>query len=186
MLSGNNIIWNKGVAKHQPGTINVNGIIALGEAMRIMEKIGWDRIMIHESKLTHQMALGLDGIKGVKLYVNPEKYSGNAANRTGAITFSVRGLHHALVSAILGNEHAIETRSGTICNHRLVNRWFNITDKEQAEIESKMRSGNLLASYGIVRASLGVYNTEEEVDMFLGAVSQIARSGPRLHYLPVE
>ena len=131
--------------------------------------------------MTHSLIEGLAGIPKVRQYVRLEEYK----DRTGAVAFNVTGLHHALVSAILENEYGIETRAGTICNHRLVRKWLRITDQEQHEIEEKIRQGNLLASYGIVRASIGEYNTKEDVEKLLDGVEKIAFKGPQRHYTPV-
>ena len=182
MLSDNSLIWAKGTRKHQAGTLNTVGVIALAESMRIMQQIGWGRIINHEKKLTKALVDGVCDITKVKTYVPVEKYS---ENRTGVLVFNVNGQHHALVSAVLDKEYNIETRSGTICSHRLVRKWLAISDREQKRIEDEIREGNLLASYGRVRASIGVFNTEEDINTALEAVKQIATKGPQLHYVPV-
>lgn len=181
MLS-DKVIWAKGTRKHQAGTSNVVGIAALAKSMGIMQRIGWSNIINHEKKLTNMLVELMIKIPKVKTYVPPEKYK---ENRTGVLAFNVNGLHHALVSAILDNEYNIETRSGTICSHRLVRKWLKINDREQKRIEHEIEKGNLLASYGIVRVSLAGYNTMEEVTALVAAVKQISTQGPQLHYLPV-
>ncbi len=182
MLSEDGIIWANGVNRHQSGTHNVCGVIALAESCRKIQRLGWTKIIQHERSLTKLMVEELNGVPNVKTYVEPSVYK---ENHTGAFPFNIRGLHHALVSSILENEYGIETRSGTICNHRLVRKWMKVNDSEQRRIESEIRKGNLLASYGIVRASIGIHNTKEDVTRLIEAVKQIAKKGSQLSYTPV-
>ena len=79
----------------------------------------------------------------------------------------------------------METRAGTICNHRLVRRWFNIDDAKQKEIEEKIEGGDKLASYGIVRASLAIHNTKEDIDALVFALKSIVANKPSLKYKAV-
>ena len=180
MLS-NQVIWAKGTKKHQAGTPNVMGVIALGESMKVMKKIGWNNLINHENKLTNALVQEVNSIPKVKTYVPMEKYK---ENRTGVLAFNVNGLHPALVSAILDKEYRIETRNGTICSHRLVRKWLAVSDREQRRVESEIMKGNLLASYGIVRASIGVHNTEDDIEKLVSAVKQISAKGPQQYYVP--
>ncbi len=137
MLSENSLIWAKGTRKHQAGTLNTVGVIALAESTRIMQQIGWSSIINHEKKLTKALVNGISSISKVKTYVPVEKYS---ENRTGVLAFNVNGQHHALVSAVLDKEFNIETRSGTICSHRLVRKWLAVNKREQKRIENDISS----------------------------------------------
>lgn len=181
-MLADSVIWAKGTKKHQAGTLNVVGVIALAESMKVMQRIGWNKIISHEKKLTKALVEEINATAKVRTYVAPEKYE---ENRTGALAFNVNGLHHALVSACLDKEYNIETRSGTICSHRLVRRWLEVSEREQARIESEISKGNLLASYGIVRASIGIHNTVEDIEKLNTAVQSISAKGPQLHYSPM-
>jgi selenocysteine lyase/cysteine desulfurase len=112
--------------------------------------------------------------------VPAEKY--RTEDRTPAVTFSLQGYHHALLSSILSHEYGIETRAGTICNHRLVRRWMEVDDDEQKDIEERIREGDRLASYGIVRASIGIHNTHEDIRGLVDALLAIASHGPKQNY----
>lgn len=183
MISDSGVIWAPVEQRHQTGTWNATGIVALGASCRTLGEIGWPTIETHEHELSLQLAYGLAGIDGVRVHAAPESYE--RRERIGVVPFSINGLHHALVAAILEHEYAIEVRSGTICNHQLVRRWFDVDAQSQESIEQRIRSGDRLASYGIVRASLGIHNTAEDVEALLDAVSEITRTGGRLAYDPV-
>ena len=177
------IVWAPPTIRHQTGTWNVTGIIAAATSCKVIMDTGWDKEVEHEKELVNYMAEQLQTVSDITLYVPAEKYL--TEDRIGTFTFNLKGYHHALLSAILENEYGIETRAGTICNHRLVRRWFKINDKTQKEIEEKIAGGDRLASYGIVRASLAIHNTKEDVDTLVSALKQIAKSGNKLKYKPV-
>jgi cysteine desulfurase/selenocysteine lyase len=183
MLGGDTIVWSPPSLRHQTGTWNAAGIVALGASCRTIAATGWDAVLDHEADLVEHAANGLGRIPGVRLHVDPQRYL--LDDRIGVFPFSVDGLHHALVASILEHEFGIEVRSGTICNHRLVRRWFDVDDEEQRRIEAQIESGDRLASYGIVRASLGIHNRIEDIDALTDALETIAVEGPKLTYRPV-
>lgn len=180
---GGEIVWAPPTIRHQTGTWNVTGIIAAATSCKTILDTGWDKIVEHEKELVRYAAEQLQTVPGITLYVPTEKYM--TEDRIGTFTFNLKGYHHVLLSAILENEYGIETRAGTICNHRLVRRWFKVDDKKQKEIERKIAGGDRLASYGIVRASFGIHNTKEDVDVLVSALAKIAESGNKLKYIPV-
>jgi selenocysteine lyase/cysteine desulfurase len=180
MISDRDIIWSPPAERHQTGTWNATGIVALGASCQILMETGWDNVTRHERELVNYTATMLAQVPGLKMHIPSELYE--AENRIGTFPFNLPELHHSLVAAILEHEHGIEVRSGTICNHRLVRRWFNISEAEQSEREEKIKGGDRLASYGIVRASLGIHNTHEDIDALTTALTYISTKGYNLHY----
>lgn len=183
MISETDIVWAPPATRHQTGTWNVTGIIATAASCKAIMDTDWDKIIDHEKELVRYAARELQTVPDITLYVSAEKYL--TEDRIGTFTFNLKGYHHALLSAILENEYGIETRAGTICNHRLVRRWFDIDDATQKEIEKKISGGNRLASYGIVRASLAIHNTKEDIDALVSALKSIVANKPALKYKPV-
>ncbi len=181
MLSDNSgALWASLESRHQTGTWNVTGIVALGESCRVIMDLGWEKILQHEKEIVGYAAKRLKEVSGIIFYVDPEKYV--SENRIGTFVFNLPGIHHALLSAILDQEYNIETRAGTICNHKLVRRWFDIGDEKQIEIENEIKKGNKLASYGIVRASIGIHNTKKDIDALVNALINIQKNGPKNQY----
>lgn len=183
MITEKNTLWAPAASRHQTGTWNVTGIIAAAASCKRLMETGWTKIIRHEQDLVRYMARQLATVPNLELYISPEHYL--REDRIGTFTFNLKGYHSALLGSILENEYSIETRAGTICNHRLVRRWFKISDAQQAAIEREIRHGNRLASYGIVRASLAVYNTPADIDALVEALKAISKNGPRLTYRPV-
>jgi len=183
MLSEKDVTWAPPTHRHQTGTWNVTGIIALGESCKTILKTGWKTILAHESRLVAYTAEQLATVPGLIFYVQPDAYI--REHRIGTFCFNLPHYHHALLSAVLDKEYGIETRAGTICNHRLVRRWMRIGEQEQKKIETKIKQGNRLASYGIVRVSLGIENTKQDIDALVAALSTIVAKGPQRKYAPV-
>ena len=144
MISNSNIVWAPAAIRHQAGTWNVTGIIATAASCKVLKKTGWDRIVKHEQELVQYAIRELATVPGIHIYIPAKAYG--AGDRIGTFPFNLKGYHHALLAAILENEYGIETRAGTICNHKLVRRWVRIDDKQQNKIESQIKAGNRLAS----------------------------------------
>jgi selenocysteine lyase/cysteine desulfurase len=177
------VVWAPSAERHQTGTWNATGIVALGASCATILETGWDVIEAHERALVSHAAATLSAIPGVRLTVPAGSY--RTDDRIGTFPFVVDGLHHALVAAVLEHEHGIEVRAGTICNHRLVRRWIGVPDDEQARIEAEIAAGDRLSSYGIVRASLACHSTVDDIERLDQALRELAAHGPTMRYRPV-
>ncbi|MFV8751418.1 aminotransferase class V-fold PLP-dependent enzyme [Nannocystaceae bacterium ST9] len=182
MISEGGVIWSPASERHQTGTWNVTGIVALAASCAALERAGWPAIYRHERALMQAAVEQLGSVPGLISHVPLQHYLDQ--DRIGAFPFSLPPHHHALLAAALEHEHGIEVRSGTICNHRLVRRWFGVDDDRQGEIEAMLARGDRLASYGIVRASVGIHNTVEDIERLGAALRELAEHGPRLRYQP--
>lgn len=180
VVDSGDVVWAPAAERHQTGTWNATGIVALGASCAQILETGWDVIEGHERSLVAHTAAALDAVPGIRLTVPVERY--RTDDRIGTFPFVVDGLHHALVAAVLEHEHGIEVRAGTICNHRLVRRWIGVSDAEQARISAEIAAGDRLASYGIVRASLACHTTAGEVDRLAAALTAITTDGPQGRY----
>lgn len=182
MISGDAVVWAPAEGRHQTGTWNATGIVALGAACRELLNTGFDRIEAHEQMLVDYAARQIGGIDGLRLHVPIQRYIED--RRIGTFPFTLPNLHHSLAAAILEHEYGIEVRAGTICNHRLVRRWFDIDAAAQEDIEGRIAEGDRLASYGIVRASLGLHNRHVDIDQLTSALKELLSKGYRLTYRP--
>lgn len=183
MISDHDVIWSPAMQRHQTGTWNVNGIIALAASCAAIERAGWDQVIAHERELVTLAVEELGSVPGLRVHAPLASYLED--DRIGAFPFSLPGYHCALLAAILDHEYGIEVRAGTICNHRLVRRWFDVSDEQQRAVEAELAQGNRLATYGIVRASIGIHNTREDIERLGAALRSVAEHGPRLRYRAV-
>lgn len=142
--------------RHQGGTPNIGGVIALAEALRFLDNIGMDRVRAHEVALTRRALAGMRDL-GVTLYGPPEPEA-----RLGVVTFNVPGVSDPLAAAVLSEERAIAVRNGRFCAHIHVDRLLAHQGGATPEPGS---------APGAVRASFGLYNDDADVDRLLEAVS---------------
>ena len=180
--------------RHNPGSPFAEGQVALGLACeQLAMRIGWPEVQKHERGLIAHTVKGIRNLDGLlELPFDPNLYL--EEDRVATFPFLVRlpddpsrpeagPMHHAKLGAILQHEYGIETRSGTICNHPLNARWHEVGPSEQRRIEHEMEAGNRLASYGVLRVSLGLCNEQSDIDRFVNAVREIAAK-PHPDYRP--
>ncbi|TDU86853.1 selenocysteine lyase/cysteine desulfurase [Kribbella voronezhensis] len=160
-VNGNETVWNQGPARHEGGSPNVIGAIALAAACAAITKHR-EAIEQHECTLLPRLRTGLAQVPGVTTY----SIFGAEADRVGTVCFTVEGISSTLVSAALAAEYGIGVRDGKFCAHPLV--------------------GHLLADspeHGTaVRASLGLATTREHVDRLVNAVRTLATNGLSRRY----
>lgn len=158
------VYWKVSPYKDEAGTPNFLGAMAIVAAMTVLKKIGFKNIAIHEEKLKKRLIKGLSQIPEVILYGdNTEE------ERLGVIPFDVKGIEHEKMAHLLQEVRGIAVRSGCFCAQPYVARLLRISDRERYQL---MCYPNL-PQPGMVRASLGLYNTEEEVDGFLNTIEDI-------------
>ena len=158
------VVWQQGAARHEAGSPNVIGAIALAAACHSLRAHA-DAIEEHESVLGRRLLDGLAGIHGVQTYslFDPDH------ERVAVATFTVDGLDSSLVSAALSAEHGIGVRDGKFCAHLCVDALLDDLDED--------------APTTAVRASIGLATTAEHVDRLLAAVAELAEHGPRSEYV---
>ena len=143
-VSGSTYVLEPSPACFEAGTPNIPGVIGLGKAVEYAEKIGVSEIEAHEIKLSSEAAKRLSELEFVEVY-GPE-------DRAGIVPFNVKGLHPHDVALILDQTRKICVRSGHHCAIP-VTRFLRVD--------------------GTVRASFALYNTKEEVDALVNAVSEL-------------
>jgi selenocysteine lyase/cysteine desulfurase len=99
------------------------------------------------------------------------------------ITFNIKDLNHALVASILSYEWGIGTRNGCFCAHPYVKCLLDVSEAEANDMEKRILARDRSTLPGFVRASFGIYNTKEEVDVLCEALSAIAKGNYRDGYL---
>jgi len=172
--------WSDLPNREEAGTPNVVGAIAWAEAIRCLQAIGMDEVAAHESRLAAALLRTLNTIPEVRVFgpSDPE----NTANQLGVVTFAVDGVHHKLVSAILGYEGGIGVRSGLFCAHPYLLRLLHIPDEEQQRIATAVDRDGIGALPGLTRASFGIYNNEQEIELLADVVRAIAEGTARGEY----
>lgn len=181
MITADGMEWAALPNREHGGTPNAIGAVALATVVRELDQIGMDTIASHERDLTKRLLKGLKQIPKLQLYGETDDEL--TKDRLGAIPFTIDDMHHGLVAAILGHEYGIGVRQGHLCQYEFMRRALKITPEQQANIIKDLKLGNKSTMYGMVRASLGLYNTEDDVDALIEALTRIVRDGPKARYL---
>jgi selenocysteine lyase/cysteine desulfurase len=174
------VAWAHAPERDEAGSPNVIGAVALAAAIEALEAIGMDTITSHEADLTAYALARLGRIPGLRLYGDPEPR--RAAQRLGVVPFTLDGVPHGLVAAILSSEFGIGVRNGCFCAHPYLTHLLGLTHEDIAGIRSRIAAGDRRDIPGLVRASFGSYNTVDDVDTLADGLESIAASGPRGHY----
>lgn len=134
----------------EAGTLNSHGIAGLNAALKYIEKIGIENIREIENKLAMQFYNGVKDIKGVKIYGD---YS--LENRAPIVSLNISDIPSTKIGDYLNTHYDISVRAGSHCAPLLHEA---LGTKEQ----------------GQVRFSISHFNTEEEIDFAIKAISEIA------------
>ena len=129
--------------KYEAGTANFIGAVGLAAAIDYVESIGMEHIERHEQELLQYATEELKRIEGLRIY-------GEAERRCPLISFTIDGTHPYDVGMIL-DKLGVAIRTGHHCAEPVMTH-FGVT--------------------GMCRASIGMYNTKEEVDILVRGVER--------------
>lgn len=127
--------YKEAPARFEAGTPAIAEVIAFGAAIDYVEGIGFEAIQAHETVLS-------DALHQVVMGTNGAQIIGNATGKAGICTFTIDGIHPSDLAAIL-DQYGIAVRTGHHCCDPLSQR-FDLTQ-------------------GSTRASLGLYNTMDDI-----------------------
>lgn len=133
--------YNKLPFKYEAGTPNIEGAIALAEAVKFVQRTGLSDIIEHEEALTRRTLAGLRQIPKVRIL-------GPDSPRGAVISILAEGIHHYDLGTIL-DQMGIAVRTGHHCCQPLM---------------------SCLNTTGTTRISFALYNTEQEADIMLEAM----------------
>jgi selenocysteine lyase/cysteine desulfurase len=149
--------FKKGPERHEGGTPNIAGAVALAASLRFLEEAGMDAVRAHERSLVEKALDGLRRIEGVTVLGHPDP-----ARRIGVLSLTIDGVPHELAASILNKEAAIAVRNGCFCAHPYLHRLLGIGDT--TELRRRLVAGEEVELPGAVRPSFGIFNDESEVD----------------------
>jgi cysteine desulfurase/selenocysteine lyase len=166
------VVWTTPPERDEAGSPNVVGAVALAAAIHQLEAVGMVEVAEHEADLTRYALEKLDNIKWIKVFgdTNPTK----AMERLGVIPIQVKQVNHFLAAAVLGYEFGIGVRSGCFCAHPYILHLLGLSRDEAAEVRQRMQGGDKSEMPGLIRASFGLYNTRQEVDVLIDALQRIS------------
>lgn len=139
------VTFKKDSHRFEAGTPDIVGVIGLQAAINYLQKIGMQNIYAHEQELLRYAQTKLEEIPGLRII-------GNAKEKLGVMSFVIDGIHPHDIGTVLDHE-GVAVRAGHHCAMPLMER-FNVP--------------------ATVRASLGLYNTKNDIDALVAAI-QLAK-----------
>jgi cysteine desulfurase/selenocysteine lyase len=136
--------YNELPYKFEAGTPNISDVIAFGAAIDYIRNIGLENLAVWEHELLEYATSKLLTVPGLRIY-------GTQPHKSGVISFNVEGVHFFDLGTML-DKFGIAVRTGHHCADPLMDH-FGIQ--------------------GTVRASFAVYNTKEEIDIFVEALKKV-------------
>ncbi len=159
-----NVIWALPPQLHEAGTQNFLGVMAMVQALKDLKQIGFDNIQSHELYIKDYLIKEMKKIDKVILYGDTE----NTNDRLGVISFNINGMNYEEVAMKMANDMGIALRCGKFCAHPYAYRLLGVSDMN-GYIDVVSDEENL----GLIRASLGLYNTIEEAKTFIESLQYI-------------
>ncbi len=138
-----NITYGDLPNKYEAGTMQTAQVIAFDESIKFLNKIGIENIMKHENELINYANEILRKNNSVKVIGNPR-------NKGGVISFTIDGIHAHDIATIL-DEDGVAIRAGHHCCQILHDK---------------------LGLPATARASLGVYNTKDDLDQLNSSINK--------------
>ena len=132
--------------RFEAGTPPIVQAIGLGAALEYMESVGREKIAAHEESLRQYAHQRLGAMNSIRIF-------GDAPGKGAIVSFEMQGAHAHDVATVLDRE-GVAVRAGTHCAQPLLER-FGVTST--------------------CRASFGLYNTVEEIDVLAGALEKAQR-----------
>ena len=136
--------FNDAPFRFEAGTPNIAGAIGLAAAARYLEEVGPDAIATHEADL---LAYGTDALAGIENL----RMIGTAAQKAGVLSFVLTDVHPHDIGTILDSE-GVAVRTGHHCAQPTMERF---------------------AVPATARASVGLYNTREEIDALVAGLHKV-------------
>ena len=157
--------------REEAGTPNISGAIGLAAVLEVLDKVGMDIIHNEETELINYALTELNKIPEIQIYgeTNIE-----ICPRAGSISFNVVGMDHGLTAAILNDYFNIAVRNECFCAHPYVKEMIidDLLDSTMVFEDDNFEEEVFLKS-GMVRASVGLYNTQEDIINLISALKEI-------------
>ena len=137
-------------ARLEAGTLNGHGLAGLSAAVGVILETGVEAIHNKESMLMRRFYEGVKDIEGVSVYGD------FSCDRAAIVALNISGYDSGAAADELSQAYGIATRPGAHCAPRMHNALGT-------------------SDIGAVRFSFSWFNTEQETDMAIYAVREMAR-----------
>ena len=129
--------------KYEAGTMATAQVVAFDQSIKFLEKVGMNNVIQHEKEL-------MDYGKEILRKNNSVKLIGNPKKKGAVLSFTIEGIHPHDIATIL-DEDGVAIRAGHHCCQIL---------------------HETLGMAATARASLGIYNTKEDIDRLNSSINK--------------
>ncbi len=173
------MVWTVPPERDEAGTPNVIGAVALARACRVLDEIGMERVAKRDESLRDYAVSALRQIPGLRFYGldAPDEY-----RHVAVLSFDTDRMSHGLLAAVLGHEWGIGVRHGCFCAHPYIMRLLKIPPALVKAFIAQAEARDHGDFPGLVRLSLGMYNTRAELDYAAQAIRRVLDEGARARY----
>ncbi|MGX6606603.1 aminotransferase class V-fold PLP-dependent enzyme [Micromonosporaceae bacterium Da 78-11] len=153
------VVWASGPARHEGGTPNLLGAVALAAVCTALTRADRAALREHEHELLAHLRAGLAGLPGVR----EVSIFGVRQPRVGIVSLALPGHDPVAVADRLGRDHRIAVRAGQFCAHPLVRRLTGAT----------VTAGCTSGAAGLLRISFGLGTRTDDLDGLVRALAQL-------------
>jgi selenocysteine lyase/cysteine desulfurase len=163
--------------REEAGTPNIPGAVQLGAVLNVLQRIGIAQVHAAEQRLLRRLLAELAAIPDVRIYGDPDP---DRTPRLGVVSFNLAGLEHGLVAAVLNDYHNVAVRDGCFCAHPYVRELLK-PELWELDIDLDADDADALIQpwRGMVRVSLGLYSTDEDIEALLTGVRDLLANPDR-------
>jgi selenocysteine lyase/cysteine desulfurase len=157
------------------GEENAGGIAALGKVLLLLKRIGLDLIQEEEQILTAKALRGLAKIDGLTIYGIKNPASPRFFQKGGVIVFALKNIFANRIAPELAQRGGIGVRYGCHCAHMLVKYLVHVPPFLEQFQGLLLNIFPKLTLPGLARVSLGIGNSEEDIDTLIRVLEGIVR-----------
>lgn len=173
---------NDETVKEESGTPNIVGAIALASVLEELMEYGLEALQLKDNALITELKKKLESIDNITVYGDPK------LPRVGAIAFNHSDVDHGLFAAILNDYFAIAVRNECFCAHPYVSSLLKdeLWQLDLSHIAEDQQESYINRKRGMVRASLSLYNSSDDIDTLIRAIHEITVNHQNYakHYTP--
>ncbi len=156
------------------GEENIAGITALAKSLVLLERIGMDVIQKEEQEITARLIRGMKQIPKLRIYGINDPVSADFPKKGGVIVFDIKGVLSMKIAGELAGRGGIGVRFGCHCSHILIKKILKVSPGLEKFQYYLVNTFPAITLPGLTRVSLGLENTEKDIDNFVATLGQIA------------
>lgn len=151
---------------HDPGTPNAVGAVSLALALTKLKEIGLKNIEQYEKRLSQKLFDYMKSNPKIELFVSEEHLN-------TVVPFRIKGMDSVEAAEKLNNDYGIGIRAGSFCVYHIIRKLLKIED--ESEIITCVKNGDTNKIPSLARASIGLCNTEADIDRMIEAIKEITK-----------